>query len=243
MIDLHCHILPGVDDGAIDFDEAVAMCRLAAARGCEEMVATPHQRHPRWWNDDRARLERVVRELQSRVGPSPRLHLGAEIRLCSGLLEEVEALPGGSLLPLAGSRYLLLELDSAGLGPDPFEIVHEVSVAGWQPIIAHPELYPWLVGEPGLAERLVELGARLQVTGMSLTGGFGRRAQAACRELIDGGLVAFVASDAHGLVTRPPGLAQAYTLLAASWGEEVAQALTRSNAAAVIANRPLPLAA
>ncbi len=243
MIDLHCHILPGVDDGALDFDEAVAMCRLAATRGCEEMVATPHQRHPRWWNEDRPRLERLIRELQSRVGPSPRLHLGAEIRIHSELLEEVEALPGGGLLPLAGSRYLLLELDRAGMGPDPFEIVHELAVEGWQPIIAHPELYPWLLAEPWLAERLVELGARLQVTGMSLTGGFGRRAQVACRELIDGGLVSFVASDAHGLASRPPGLAEAYTLLAASWGEELARGLTQGNAAAVIANRPLPLAA
>ena len=77
MIDLHCHILPGVDDGARSFAEAVAMCRLAADDGCEAMVATPHQRRGEWWNADRGQLAALADQLQHEVGPGFRVHLGA----------------------------------------------------------------------------------------------------------------------------------------------------------------------
>ncbi|HRC84099.1 MAG TPA: hypothetical protein PK413_00665 [Thermoanaerobaculia bacterium] len=218
MIDLHCHILPGIDDGARDFDEAVAMCRLAAQRGCEAMVATPHQFHAHWANDEPAVLERLLARLQERVGPQPRLYLGAEIRVYTGLLEELERWPASSALPLAGSRYLLVEFDRRGYGPEPRELIHELVVAGWQPIIAHPEHYPWLMENLDLVEELMARGALCQITGMSLAGGFGRNAQLACRELVDRGWVHFVASDAHGVSSRPPGLAEAYRLLEADAG-------------------------
>jgi protein-tyrosine phosphatase len=240
MIDLHCHLLPGVDDGPATLDEAVLMCRMAQAEGCEVLFATPHQRHPHWSNCDREALEPLRRELQARLGDRPRVLAGAEIRVDSELLADLDRLPASGVLPLAGSRYLLLELERRGPTVDPEELVHELSVAGWRPIVAHPEHYPWLIAQPRLAERLVELGALLQVTAMSLAGGFGRRPQVACRELLDRGLVHFVASDAHGTDFRPPGLAAAYALLAAGWGVETAVALTSGNPAAVVENRPLP---
>src|SRR5262249_32329802 len=109
MIDLHCHILPGVDDGARSFAEAVAICRLAADVGCEGMVAAPHQRRGEWWNADRGELAALADQLQTQVGPGFRVHLGGEIHVDSELLDEVEKLPaGGGVLPLAGSRYLLI---------------------------------------------------------------------------------------------------------------------------------------
>jgi protein-tyrosine phosphatase len=240
VVDLHCHLLPGVDDGPLTLDEAVLMARMAEADGCQVLVATPHQRHPSWWNGDREALAGACRELQGRLGERPRILAGAEIRVDAGLLADVDRLPGGSLLPLAGSSYLLLELDRRRPAIDPAELVHELSVAGWRPIVAHPEHYPWLLAQPALVDRLVELGALLQVTGMSLTGGFGPRAQAACRDLLDAGVVHFVASDAHGTDERPPGLSAAYAALARGWGQETAEALTSANPAAVIENRPLP---
>lgn len=241
MIDLHCHVLPGVDDGAWDLDEAVLMCRMAAADGCEVVVATPHQRHPTWWNGDRGELERLRLELEAQVGGRPRIVPGAEIRVDSSIMEDIDQLPGGCLLSLAGSRYLLLELDRRGLsGPDPVELVHELLVADWRPILAHPEFYPWLTAQPDLLQRMVSMGALLQVTAMSVIGEFGRRAQTVCHELLEAGLVHFVASDAHGVHSRPPGLRTAYQRIAAGWGEETARALTLDNPSAVIENRPLP---
>jgi protein-tyrosine phosphatase len=240
MIDLHCHILPGVDDGAESLEEAAAMCRLAARDGCEAMVATPHQRRGEWWNADRESLTALADELQNAVGPGFRVYLGGEVHVDSELLAEVEKLPGGGLLPLAGSRYLLIELDSQGTARDAIHLVHELSVAGWYPILAHPELIPWLAPDPALIGRLVALGATTQVTAMSVTGDFGRRPQNDVFSLLDAGLVHFVASDAHGIRRRPPGLGRAHDLIAGRWGEDVAQRLVADNPRAVVTDRPLP---
>jgi protein-tyrosine phosphatase len=244
MIDLHCHILPGVDDGARSLDEAVAMCRLAAADGCEAMIATPHQRRGEWWNDDRELLQGIARDLQAAVGPTQetsfRVALGGEIHVGPGLLEEIERLPGGSLLPLAGSRYLLIEFDMLDTPVQAADLVHELAVSGWRPVIAHPELIPWLAKGTALLDHLVSLGATAQVTAMSLTGDFGRRPQTDALAFLDAGLVHFVASDCHSPRRRPPGLSRAYQVIAARRGEAVARRLTTDNPRAVLDNRPLP---
>ena len=240
MIDLHCHVLPGVDDGARSLEEAAAMCRLAARDGCEAMVATPHQRRGEWWNADREGLAALAGELQDAVGPGFRVYLGGEVHVDPELLAEVEKLPGGGVLPLAGSRYLLLELDSLGTPRGTIHLVHELVVAGWRPILAHPEFIPWLAPDPDLVARLVALGATTQVTAMSVTGDFGRRPQNDCFALLDAGLVHFVASDSHGVRRRPPGLKRAHSLIAGRWGEDVARRLVADNPRAVVTDRPLP---
>ena len=126
MIDLHCHLLPGVDDGARSFEESVAMCRMAAEAGCEAMVATPHQRRGEWWNSDRERLAALADELQTRVGSALRIYLGGEIHVDSELLAEIEKLPdGGGVFPLAGSRYLLIEFHGGTFPSAAIHLVHE----------------------------------------------------------------------------------------------------------------------
>ncbi|HEV3459723.1 MAG TPA: CpsB/CapC family capsule biosynthesis tyrosine phosphatase [Thermoanaerobaculia bacterium] len=243
MIDLHCHILPGIDDGPQSLEQAVEMCRLADAAGCEAMVATPHQRKSDWWNCDRAQLAALRRKLQEAVGPRPRILGGGEIRVDPRLLAEMLALREDDAegpLPLAGSRYLLLEFGSEAGLPEAADLVHELSVAGWRPILAHPEFIHWMAAQPAAVAHLVSLGALAQVTAMSLTGDFGRRAQADASRLIDMGLVHFVASDAHDLKRRPPGLRRAWEVVAARWGEEAARELLAANPGAVIADQPLP---
>lgn len=241
MVDLHCHVLPGVDDGPRTLADSLTMCRLAHQGGCDLLVATPHQRHPAWSNRDRARLEALVTELNQALDGKPQVLPGAEIRVDDELLAEIDLLPRGPLLPLANSRSLLLELDRFGEAGDPTDLVHELTVAGWQAIIAHPEHYGWLFDEPWRLERLAQAGALFQITAMSLTGDFGKGPQAACRSLLDLGLVHFVASDAHGINRRPPGLEAARRALVEGWGEAVAQALTEDNPRAVVERRPLPM--
>jgi protein-tyrosine phosphatase len=246
MIDLHCHILPGVDDGARSLEEAAEMCRVAAAAGCDALVATPHQRRAEWWNCDRgsrAILADLRQRLQEAVGPAPRILAGGEIRVDSELLGEVAALrldATAGPLPLAGSRYLLLEFGPAATAPAAADLVHELSVAGWRPVLAHPELISWMTEDPAIIPHLVALGALCQLTAMSITGDFGRRAQAGSHRLIDLGLAHFVASDAHDLRRRPPGLARAWQAVAEGWGEEAARALMEENPHAVVADLPLP---
>lgn len=242
MIDLHCHVLPGIDDGARSLGEAAEMCRLAAADGCEVLVATPHQRRGPWWNDDREHLAGLLADVQEAAGPSPRVLLGGEIHVDSqaGVLAEVERLPGGGILPLAGSRYLLIELGQTGTESDAAHLFHELIVSGWRPIIAHPEFIPWLAEDHGLVARLVSLGALTQVTAMSVTGDFGRIPQQDALALIGAGLVHFVASDSHGPRRRPPGLSRACRTIAGRFGETTARRLSVDNPRAVIEDRPLP---
>ena len=238
MIDLHCHILPGVDDGAADLDEAMAMCLLAAEDGCTAMIATPHLRHERWWNDDRRRLEALWQQLQARLAGRIDLYLGGEIAVNSQSSREMELLPDSDLLPLAGSRYLLLECDIRGLGPDPGELIHELVVAGWVPILAHPERIPWLGGDLDYLEELVEHGALVQLTAMSITGAMGRMLAEVSRQMLDADLVHFVASDAHDTRIRRPGLSRAFRVVAEIQGEAVARRIFEAHPRAVLENRP-----
>lgn len=239
MLDLHFHCLPAVDDGAGSLAEGLEMCRLAWEDGCRAVVATPHQGHSRWPNTDPAALEPLVATLNERLDGRPVVYLGGEIRIGSELFAVLDDPRIGGFLPLAGSRYLLIEFPRGAPIDRPEELVHELCVRGWRPVIAHPEFYPQLARDHLLAARLVDAGASFQVTAMSLTGGFGRRVRNAATGLLDAGLVDFVASDAHGVEHRPPGLTAVRQLLATRHDAETARRLTDDNPRAVVRDEPL----
>jgi protein-tyrosine phosphatase len=239
MIDLHAHVLPGIDDGPSTLDEAVRMCALAWQDGIRVIVATPHQHHDMWPNEDGAPLEALRQELVAACPDGPEIVLGAELRADSELLEALEARPAGGLLSIAGSRYLLLEFPSLDVGLDPFFFVHELRLAGKVPVLAHPERIPWLAGQPELLLELGERGALIQITAMSLTGELGRVPRVCCELLLDEGQVHFLATDAHDLVNRPPLLSSARAAVEQGWGAEVATRLTVDNPRAVLEDRPL----
>lgn len=247
MIDLHTHILPGVDDGAGDLDEAVEMCRLSFEDGCRTLVATPHLRQESYWNDDRRlledRFEALRAEVMRRLGAGLTLLLGGEIAIHGASLDEIAELPDGALLTLAGSRYVLLEFDWRGLGPDPLDMLHEVIVAGWRPIVAHPERYAWLMRDRPLVEALVDHGALMQLTAMSVTGDLGAMPRDASEWLIDSGLAHILASDTHDPALRRPGLSEARDYVAARWGEPLARAMVEDHPRAVLEDRPIDPAA
>lgn len=238
MIDLHSHILPAVDDGAPDFETAVAMCHMAADDGCQAIVATPHLRHERWWNGDRALLQQRCDELQDRVGTRLSIHLGGEIAMHTESFDEILEQPE-SVVSLAGSKYLLLELDWQGLGPSPESLLFELDIVAWRAIFAHPERVPWLMEDRELIRRLVASGAKTQITAMSLTGELGKMAQDASYWLLENGLTHFVASDCHDTQRRLPGLKRAYQEVSKVWGDEMAEELFVDNPQAVLENRPL----
>lgn len=241
MIDIHIHLLPGVDDGPADLAEAAAMCRLAAVDGCTALVATPHQRCERWWNTEPDALEALRAAVAGAAGGLD-LRLGAEVRVDAELAAEAERHPASGLLPLAGSRYLLVEFDRHGLGPPPEPVIDELVSLGWRPIVAHPEFVPQLAGDAERARVLVAAGARLQVTAASVLGRFGRGPQRATHRLLDAGLAHFLASDAHGVAWRPPGLAEARALVARQWGQQAGVLLTETNPRAVLEDREVVLA-
>lgn len=240
MIDLHIHLLPGIDDGAANWEQSERMCRMAAEDGCRALVATPHQRR-RWPNEDASKLRDLLDQLATRIGPQPELHLGGEIHIDSDLLDSLDRADYGGLCPLAGTRWLLLEFDQVPPSQGPEWLVHEVLLAGWRPLIAHPEFIPFLAEDRDLLAQLIRLGARSQVTAMSLTGDFGRATQDTARAMIHADLAHVVASDAHTPEWRPPGLSRARDEITRRWNERLAGRLVESNPLLVLEDEEIPL--
>jgi protein-tyrosine phosphatase len=237
MIDIHHHCLPDVDDGPSEWDEAVAMCRMAADEGIETIVCTPHVLRGRWRTAPVAELEARIATLREKTGDTPRLLLGSEYFFGHDVAEVLRA--NNAIVPLAGSRYVLMELASNNVPPLLDQPLYRMQLEGWIPIIAHPERNIVFQSKPELLAPLIELGARFQVTAGSLTGDFGAAAQRAAESWITSGLIHFVATDAHNIGKRPPKIKAATEALRTLAGDRVAEALLRGNPAAVVENRRL----
>ena len=227
-IDVHCHVLPGVDDGAPDLETSLAMLRAAAAAGTATMIATPHQHPTRYPNRPEPLREAFAllcsaRDESVAAGETlPELHLGSEVHLDESLVSRIQE---GELLTLAGGPFVLLEL------PDVFptraveQLLYELQVAGYQPVLAHPERVGQLAREPRLVERFVGLGALTQVTAHSVSGRFGPECRALTHRLLEARLVHVVASDAHDLQRRPTPLAEARAAVVEAFDEDEARRL------------------
>jgi len=238
MIDLHHHCLPDVDDGPREWHEAVDMCAMAADEGIETIVATPHVLRGRWPVFSPRELEQRIATLREKTGDRPRLLLGSEYWFGHDMPEVLQS--GNAIVPLAGSRYVLLELTANSVPPMLEQPLYRAQLEGWIPVIAHPERNRVFQSHPDLLAALVRAGTRTQITATSLTGAFGSEARAACKIFLRRGLVHFVATDAHNTSKRPPRMREAAAALRDLAGEDVANALTRENPRAVIENRPLP---
>jgi len=237
MIDIHHHCLPGVDDGPRTMDEAVDLCRMSADEGIETVVCTPHVLRGRWKNTSRAQLEKTRADLQERVGDTPRLLLGSEYFFAHDIAEVMRA---GSIIPLADSRYILVEFASNAIPPLVLQPLHAVMLDGWTPIIAHPERNTVLQSKPELVAAMARAGAKMQVTTGSLLGDFGEEARAAAARWLRAGFVHFMATDAHNCQRRPPRVRAARERVAELCGQSAAQALFVDNPRAVAEGRGLP---
>ena len=233
MIDIHCHLLPGVDDGAADEETALAMCRLAAAKGTTDIVATPHANHK--FDFSAERNQELRRRLQEMAGPLPRIHLGCDFRLSYDNIEA--ALSDPSRFTINGGRHLLVEFSDQMISQGTSEVFARMGQAGLTPIITHPERNHLLRQHQSRLAVWVERGCLMQVTGQSLLGAFGSGARDAAISLIQAGLVHIIASDGHDVEKRPPVLAESHAFVVDRWGEEKARQLFLENPQAVIEGR------
>lgn len=238
MIDIHSHPLPGVDDGAKSFDIAVAMCRMAADDGTTHLVATPHSNYRYAFDIEVNRAK--LKELQAAVGESPRLLLGCDFHLS---YENIRKLAEhGSDFSINNTNYLLVEFAEHFI-PDQMEnVFYEIEMAGFAPILTHPERNPVIQRKPELVYRWVVRGCLVQITAMSYVGGFGSLAQELSEEWLERNLVHFFASDAHDLTHRPPVLSPCYKKVASARGNEIADLLLEKNPSAVIKGESMPAA-
>jgi protein-tyrosine phosphatase len=236
MIDIHCHPLPGVDDGAASLEEAVEMCRMAAADGTTHLVATPHSNYTYTFDVELNR--RLLAELQASVGEKPKLLLGCDFHLSYDNIQECAQ--NSRDFTINQTAYLLVELPDQFIPDHISRVYYEIQVAGLKPIITHPERNALLQRKPELLDTWVNNGCLVQVTAQSYTGGFGSRIRKFSERLLEKGLVHFFASDAHDLKRRPPILSRCYQKLEKTMGREVADILMCENPEAVIKGLPLP---
>ncbi|SDD98973.1 protein-tyrosine phosphatase [Bhargavaea beijingensis] len=201
MIDMHTHILFGVDDGPEELSGSMKMLRQAAEEGITEIIATSHACHPQFHVDANRVYNGVdqLREAAGKEGLGIRLHAGHEIRLNANLPERLDA---GEILTLAGSKFVMLELPSQGVPDYTVGIIQDLMNRGLIPVIAHPERNKAIVEKPQRLYRLVNHGALAQVTAGAVCGTFGSRIKDAALTLIDSHLVHFYGSDAHNTDKR-----------------------------------------
>lgn len=207
MIDLHCHLLPGMDDGAPDLATALAMAGIAAEDGITVTACTPHI-YPGLYENSGPAIRRAVTELQARLdetGIPLRLTVGADAHLAPDL---VAGLGAGQIPTLHDSRYFLLEPPHHVEPPRLPETVFDLLTVGYVPVITHPERLSWIEDRYKTFVELARQGAWLQVTAGSLTGRFGKAAQYWGERLLDEGWVHILATDSHGADRRPPLLAE-----------------------------------
>ena len=182
-------------------------------------------------------METLIADLQSRVG-APRLLLGSEYFFAHDVAEVLRA--GNAIIPLAGSRYILVEFASHAVPPLVLQPLHSVMLEGYTPIVAHPERNAVLQSKPELVVAMARAGVKMQVTTGSVTGEFGEEARTTAIQWLRAGLVHFMATDAHNGAKRPPRFRAARERVAELAGEAVAQALFVDNPRAVIEGRGLP---
>jgi protein-tyrosine phosphatase len=235
LIDIHSHVLYGMDDGSRTLEGSVAMLRMAAEHGTTDLVATPHANPTYRFNPER--IAQQIEELSAALEGIIRLHSGCDFHLSYENIQDAIRYP--EKYTIAHQCYLLVEFSDLLIFRNTSEIFDRLREAGMIPVITHPERNNLLRQRlEGLAA-WVEAGALVQVTAQSVTGDFGRQAKDFCEVLLDRGLVHFVASDGHDCEHRPPRMDRAHAWLAEHRGEAVAEALCVSNPRAVLTGQPL----
>ena len=237
MIDIHCHLLPEVDDGPKSWDVAIEMCHMAAADGITHAVATPHA------NDryvyDREFLSGLLGQLQEKAGPGLQLSLGCDFHLSFENLERVLEQP--HTYTIGETNYLLVELSNFSVPTQLSECFTRLGDRGLTPILTHPERNPILQQTPQRILEWAEQGCLIQVTASALTGVLqGERPETVARWLLDRSAVHFLASDAHETKRRIPNLSAGRAVAEKLVGAEYARALVESNPGAVVSGAPIP---
>lgn len=235
MIDLHSHILPGIDDGAKTLDESLAMARIAVADGIHTLACTPHI-YPGMYMNDGPGIAHACARLQTELDRHDialKLVVGADVHLVPGL---IEGLKSGRVPTLNGSRYFLLEPSHTTPPPRLEESVFNLITAGYTPIITHPERLTWVESHYPVFLRLIAQGAWMQVTAGALTGVFGKRAKYWGERFIGEGHTHLLATDAHSTGRRLPRLTEGLEVARRLVGEREASRLVTERPTAVMKN-------
>ena len=229
MIDMHCHIIPGVDDGAVTRSDMRRMLRMEYRSGVRKIIMTPHYRKRMFEPPEelvRKRAEYVRREIEA-LGIDMEVFLGCEYHANSDMLKDISE---NSIFRMNGGRYVLVEFSSRHSFLIIRNRIYELCAEGFKPVIAHIERYPQIVQKPEQVEELIRLGALIQVDAGALIGQDGWRLKKVSRKLLKDGRIDFIGSDAHDTKRRPPNLDLCYKYVVKAMGEKYAGELFCTNA-------------
>jgi protein-tyrosine phosphatase len=235
MIDLHCHLLPGIDDGPPDLETSLRMARLAVADGITVVACTPHILPGLYENTGpkiREALE-TFRVCIARADILLRLVAGADVHVSPDL---GDGLRSGRVLTLNDSRYLLYEPPHHVPSPQLEAHAFSLQAAGYVPIVTHPERLSWIESHYDIFRRLAQRGVWMQLTAGSVVGRFGRRPRYWAERMLDEGLCQILATDAHDPVRRAPRLAEARDAVARRLGDRLAIEMVETRPQAVLDN-------
>jgi protein-tyrosine phosphatase len=236
MVDIHCHILPGIDDGSKSWEMTAEMCRVAVQDGTTHIVATPHCNDE--FDYDRDRYTEMLGQLWDASDGKLAFSLGCDFRLSDENIRDALAHP--RRYTIGDSQYLLVEFSHYSISPSVKQDLLSISSSGMVPVITHPERNQVLLRRPETVLEMVEQGSLVQVTANSLTGFWGRRSKEMAEWLLKREAVHVIASDAHDPERRNPVLSQARDVVAGLVGKEVADALVTHNPAAIVDGKSLP---
>jgi len=235
MIDLHCHLLPAIDDGAVDLETSIAMARMAVQDGIRVTACTPHIMPGVYENrgaDIRAAIVRLQQALDDHDIPL-QLVTGADVHIAPDL---VGGLKSGRILSLNDSRYFLFEPPHHIAPPRLEQLAFDVLSAGYMPLITHPERLTWIESHYDVIKKMAHGGAWIQITAGAVTGRFGRRPRYWSERLLDEGLVHILATDAHNLRNRSPVMSEARDAVAERLGEQAAIDMVQTRPEGILNN-------
>ena len=235
MFDLHCHMLPGIDDGPESLDVALEMARIAVADGISVTACTPHI-YPGLYENDAAGITEAVATFRKALHAASidlQLVVGADVHLDPDM---VSGLKSGRIPSLHGSRYFLFEPPHHVAPPRIEDMVFSLVNAGYVPVLTHPERLSWIETHYDTFPRLVQMGCWMQLTAGSITGRFGPRAKYWSERMLDEGLVHIVATDAHRADKRPPLLGEAREAVAARLGGQAATDMVMTRPQGILKN-------
>jgi protein-tyrosine phosphatase len=236
LIDLHCHMLPGIDDGAPDLATALEMAAIAVADGISLVACTPHI-HPGRYENTAEGISRACDEFRvalAQAGIELDITYGADTQIVPDLLQGLQS---GSIPTLHGSRYFLFEPSHHIPQEGMLTLLERLLDAGYVPVITHPERLHYIDRHYDQFLQAAAMGAWLQLTAGSVTGRFGARIQGVAWRFLRDGVTHLLATDAHNLKNRAPLLAEGRDVAATLVGEEEAERLVSIRPAAVIANQ------
>jgi len=234
FIDIHCHILPGIDDGPLSMEESSRMLEMAKDDGIAHIFATPHI-IAGVYNNGASDIIGSVERLRANASGKVDIHYGADVRITFDLIERIER---REVLTLNGSRYMLIEFPEYSVPPHVDNLIFNLKHRGITPIITHPERHLRLMHDLSALSALRETGALCQITAMSITGGFGRSIRKVCFNMMEEELVDFVASDAHNAKGRPPILSKAYEEIKKEFGKDTSDRIFFSNPGMIVKAAP-----